>query len=569
MNYSNYARIVLLTALAVLLPSVVRAQADIVPPAVQSLSIAPSSIDIRYGPQTITVTLRVTDDVAGFAGGVVGFTSPSGDLTYYSNYFYPPEGHPLDGVYQAQVQIPQYAQEGTYHLTTVFVYDAVGHSRGYSEEQLIAGRFLTTVDVTSIADAAAPLLSGGSSSPATMNVSNGPQAVTFTLDITDDLSGCAGGVVGVLSPSGQLTYYSNYFYPPQGPALNGEYQAQVQIPQFGEEGIYRLTSVFVYDAAGNYRSYGENDLQGLVVPTTFTVESLPTDAAPPLVTGVAIDLTTINVSAAARTVTVTLHVTDDVAGFAGGVVGFTSPYGDLTYYSNYFYPPQGPALSGEYQGEVQIPQHAEEGVYHLTTVFVYDAVGHSRGYGEQDLVPIAPTTTFRVVYNEPPVAEAGINRTVVVGEAVRFDGSASTDPDGTVVAWQWHFGDGTTGEGALVTHAYSAAGSFVVTLTVTDDQGATAADTATVTVQTPVQAISSLSALIAADNIKSGVASALNDKLKNVLASLQAANAKLRQDAPNKLSAFINAVEAQRGKGITSAQADELEALARRILATL
>ncbi len=569
MKQSWLARIGLLTALVLLLPVAVWAQQDITPPAVQSLSVAPSSIDIRYGSQTITVTLRVTDDIAGFAGGVVGFTNPNGDLSYYSNYFYPPEKPALNGEYQAQVQIPQYAQEGTYHLTTVFVYDAANNSRGYGEAQLIAAGFTTTAEVTSDTDAAAPSLSGGSSSPATVNVSNGPQAVTFTLDITDDLSGFAGGVVGVSTPNGQLSYYSNYFYPPQGPARSGEYQTQVQIPQFAEEGIYHLTFVYVYDAAGNNRSYGEADLQKLDISTTFTVTSEPADAAPPVVTAVSIDPATINVSAAAQTVTVTVQVIDDVAGVAGGVVGFTNPHGDISYYSNYFYPPQGPALTGEYQAQVQIPQHAQEGVYHLTQVFVYDAVGHSRGYSEQDLIAAGMPTTFRVVYNEPPVAEAGPNRSVVVGEIVQFDGTGSHDPEGSVLGYQWDFGDGATGAGALVTHAYGAAGSFVVTLTVTDDQGATATDTATVTVQTPGQAIGSLSALIAADNLKSGVASALNDKLKNVLASLQAANAKLRQDAANKLSAFINAVEAQRGKGMTSAQADELEAFARRIQATL
>jgi subtilisin family serine protease len=63
-----------------------------------------------------------------------------------------------------------------------------------------------------------------------------------------------------------------------------------------------------------------------------------------------------------------------------------------------------------------------------------------------------------------------------------FDASASFDPDGTVVAWDWNFGDGTTGSGEVVTHTYAAGGSFTVTLTVTDDSGATDTDTQRVTV---------------------------------------------------------------------------------------
>lgn len=64
---------------------------------------------------------------------------------------------------------------------------------------------------------------------------------------------------------------------------------------------------------------------------------------------------------------------------------------------------------------------------------------------------------------------------------VVFNGIA-TDPDGTIVSYDWTFGDGNIGSGQTVTHDYTTAGTYTVTLTVTDDDGATAADTATITV---------------------------------------------------------------------------------------
>jgi len=54
---------------------------------------------------------------------------------------------------------------------------------------------------------------------------------------------------------------------------------------------------------------------------------------------------------------------------------------------------------------------------------------------------------------------------------VLFDGSGSNDPDGTIVSYAWNFGDGGTGSGVRATHAYDLAGSYTVTLTVTDDRG--------------------------------------------------------------------------------------------------
>jgi PKD repeat protein len=60
--------------------------------------------------------------------------------------------------------------------------------------------------------------------------------------------------------------------------------------------------------------------------------------------------------------------------------------------------------------------------------------------------------------------------TPVVNEAVKFNASASSDPDGPIVSYKWDFGDDnvTTVSSATITHAYDSFGSFTVTLNVTD-----------------------------------------------------------------------------------------------------
>ncbi len=59
---------------------------------------------------------------------------------------------------------------------------------------------------------------------------------------------------------------------------------------------------------------------------------------------------------------------------------------------------------------------------------------------------------------------------------------ASTDSDGSIAAWSWNFGDGTTSNVRNPSRTYAAAGTYTVSLTVTDNQGATATTTRTVSV---------------------------------------------------------------------------------------
>jgi PKD repeat protein len=64
-----------------------------------------------------------------------------------------------------------------------------------------------------------------------------------------------------------------------------------------------------------------------------------------------------------------------------------------------------------------------------------------------------------------------------VGKSFEFNADNSEDPDGTIQSYEWDFGDGNSTTGKSVTHTYEEAGTYMVTLIVKDDDGAT--DTAT------------------------------------------------------------------------------------------
>jgi PKD repeat protein len=95
--------------------------------------------------------------------------------------------------------------------------------------------------------------------------------------------------------------------------------------------------------------------------------------------------------------------------------------------------------------------------------------------------------TQSVTITAPPVnaAPTAAFTNTAADLTASFDATTSSDADGSVSSYAWAFGDGTTGTGATTTHAYAAAGTFSVVLTVTDNGGVTGTVTKSVTVSAP------------------------------------------------------------------------------------
>ena len=141
----------------------------------------------------------------------------------------------------------------------------------------------------------------------------------------------------------------------------------------------------------------------------------------------------------------------------GSIVSYSWSFGDGTY------------------AATSVADHAytNDGVYRMT-VTVTDDDGAA-----------VSQNVFKTVSNRPPIVSlAGNASTVETGALVRLDGSASYDPDGVIVSYLWDFGDGTTATAIQdIHHAYSADGTYTVTLNVTDDDGAVSWTSVPVTVR--------------------------------------------------------------------------------------
>lgn len=94
----------------------------------------------------------------------------------------------------------------------------------------------------------------------------------------------------------------------------------------------------------------------------------------------------------------------------------------------------------------------------------------------------------------PPVCLAGGPYSGDAGVPIQFDGSASYDTDGTIVSYEWDFGDGSTGSGPTPLHTYAEDGEYDISLCVTDDEGLTSCCSPEQAIATEVQSWDTLKA---------------------------------------------------------------------------
>ena len=96
------------------------------------------------------------------------------------------------------------------------------------------------------------------------------------------------------------------------------------------------------------------------------------------------------------------------------------------------------------------------------------------------------TITIAGPPNASPVADFTSS---LVDRTLDVDAGGSSDSDGTITSYSWDWGDGQTGSGVVAQHVYAADGTYVVRLTVVDDDGASATSTETVVVGDPATGV--------------------------------------------------------------------------------
>ncbi len=166
--------------------------------------------------------------------------------------------------------------------------------------------------------------------------------------------------------------------------------------------------------------------------------------------------------------------------------GSTDPDGSITLF-------QWTRLSGPGTPVIVTPNSAQSSVTGLVQgTYEFElTVTDNKGSTARDTMRVTVNPAPRV--NQPPVARAGADRTITLSATnpLVLDGTASSDPDGTVQLFNWRRSTGPNTPVIVAPNAAQtpvtglAAGVYEFQLTVTDNEGATASDSVVITVVLP------------------------------------------------------------------------------------
>ncbi|MGL4401179.1 MAG: DUF7035 domain-containing protein [Luteolibacter sp.] len=336
------------------------------------------------GPGTLSFRWRVDSEEAGdFLSVELQSTSEfhgiSGNTAWAERSVYIPAG--------SQTVIWKYAKNGSV---------AEGEDRGWVDQVRFAGD----------SDQTPPVLQAVRISPRPVNVWAGSQTVTFTIESSDDFWGVGSGGIRLIRPSGEIfdirSFDSNDRV--SGDGLYGIYEVEVEIPDSEMLGTWRVEVDLIEETTSFFRSYGpgEDPFPNAGEPFFTVTDGTKADRQAPMVASISTAPSTVDVTSAAATVTVTLRITDDTSGFFEGSTSVRTPTGAWTG-STYFNGENrisGDKFDGIYVVEVTVPRYGPPGVW-KADCYVNDVAGNDLEFPYELGFPAPAGDEFMVINTGP------------------------------------------------------------------------------------------------------------------------------------------------------------------------
>ena len=377
-----------------------------------SLTVSAPAVNVTSGTATVNAVFRMVSTQPLTAGSV----EIANSLFYFRSVSFSDaqrtSGSSTDGTYTVPIPFARYLQPGTYRISRINTEGAgfFGQAGELSSTPFAEGASRSinvfnsgTVDVTS------PTLTNASLTPNPVDVTAGPQAVTVTLQIADNLSGFLSGSLALgktVNGSVQYLPFTSFGSAQRtaGTAQNGTYVIPLVIPS-NALGNYFLRLESVEDASGNYLNAVNSTDPAFPGPFTGTLRVNRTPVH--VLNSFTLSPLSVNVTAATVDLTATFSMTSGSGQFSYALLDFNHAVAEGIFgvFIDALDRTAGTATSGSYSVTFRVPRYLTPGNY-TATLSVFGTVGESSLY-EPDQFPFpAAATTGVVVTNTGAVDSA-------------------------------------------------------------------------------------------------------------------------------------------------------------------
>ena len=396
---------------------------DSTPPAIASVSVAPSPIDTGSVAQSIAITLNITDALSGFRFSSLTFRDPTGSPMFGISGFVSStqaaSGNAQNGVYIINSSIPQGSLDGTWTFD-VFLSDQVGN------RVTLSGPAGASFEVSNTAVGGIGDLSDATDATQNTWATSGdqdwfPQAVVTNDGIDAAQSGAiadneASDMEITLTGPGTLDFFWKVDSEEFGDSLSVEVLGGGDFDDISGDVDWTSNSVsipagiqtvrFRYEKDGGGSGGGD---AGWIDQVCFSADS---DVEEPVIQRLSLSPNPVDISSGFVEVTVTVEVSDDFNGFSDGYITLTEVDSDNEYSSLSFDSSDlvsGDAKFGTYEVTFEFYQEdfdPEDGSYlegaYRVSVELYEQVsGNTRYYGNGDDAFPIPSAEFFTVGGAP------------------------------------------------------------------------------------------------------------------------------------------------------------------------
>ena len=371
---------------------------DTTPPVLTGISTSVPTVDVSEGPQTIVVTVEATDNASGINRGWVLFRNTGENRSwawYFAGQFNLTDGSSTDGVWEVEVDVPQYLGPGTWSLGADLYDNLENSSTTYLS---------TSINVvnTGPADYQDPVIESVEISPQTIDPSVDGN-VEVTVELSDNLSGIRYLWADMLLPNGDYLSDNVSYQTSFSPPITTKQSVVFNYPfsEFTPSGTYHLLLHKITDGVIH-----EIEADGITNPYppgstyTVTVNNPNEDLTPPELVSFQLSPDSVNVGDGTRFVTYEVEITDDISGLYYMLCEFETEAGEVLV--SFFITPSdltsGTITNGIYEGFVEIPGFTPAGNWQPVITLV-DRGSNRVTYGDGGDEPMPAGSSHLEVLN--------------------------------------------------------------------------------------------------------------------------------------------------------------------------